>query len=350
MTATVNKKPRVLVALSGGVDSAVCVHLLKEQGYDIHAVVLRMSDCHQSTVEAAIEAAASLEIPLEVVDMRAEFDATVITYFVDEYMNGRTPNPCITCNPKIKFRALVEMADKLDCQFIATGHYARLEKSGDKTLLLRGKSLQRDQSYMLYRLTQRELSRLVFPLANLEKPRVREIAEALNLSAAKRADSQENCFIEGKDYAAFIVNRLGNCGIVPGDFIAPDGTVCGRHSGIINYTVGQRKGLGIALGRPVFISAIDAKENKIYLSEQGKDTKSSAIIADITTTSGETLPKVFEATVKIRSTATPVVATITTQQNGTALVTFAQAQRAVASGQSLVIYDGDIVVGGGIIN
>lgn len=347
MTATANKK--VLLALSGGVDSAVCVHFLKEQGYDIHAVVLRMSDCHQSTVEAATEAAAALEIPLEVVDMRAEFDATVITYFVDEYMNGRTPNPCIFCNPKIKFRALVEMADKLGCQFIATGHYARLEKNGDKTLLLRGQSLQRDQSYMLYRLTQRELSRLIFPLADLEKPRVREIAKELNLSAANRADSQENCFIDGKDYAAFIVKRLGNSAIIPGDFVAPDGTICGKHNGIINYTVGQRKGLGIALGRPVFISVIDSKENKIYLSEQGEDTKISATITDITTISGDGLPAFFQATAKIRSTATPVAATITLQENDTALVQFAQAQRAVASGQSLVIYDGDIVIGGGII-
>ncbi len=338
---------KVLVALSGGVDSSVCVHLLKQQGYDVHAVVLSMSDVHGDTVDAAKEAAYALDVPLEVVDMRDEFEKNVISYFIDEYLNGRTPNPCIVCNPKVKFKALVDTADRLGCDFVATGHYARLIKKDDTTLLLRGKSLKRDQSYMLHRLTQRELSRLMFPLSDLEKPVVREIAASLGLSCATKPDSQENCFIEDNDYAGYIQGRIGK--VSGGDFIAPNGEVCGKHSGIINYTVGQRKGLGIALGRPVFVSEIDAKTNKIYLAEQGENKKSEAVITDISIISGEPLEMPFDAQVKIRSVAPPADATIILLDNNMAKIIFKEPQSAVAKGQSIVIYDNDIVIGGGFI-
>ena len=223
---------RVLVALSGGVDSTVCVHLLKEQGYDVRAAVMLMSDLHTSTVEAARSSADSLGIPLTVLDLRKEFEENVISYFLREYSRGRTPNPCVMCNPTVKFKALIDEADRQDCAFAATGHYARIEQENGVYRVRRGASLERDQSYMLYRLGQRELSRLLFPLAELQKPRVREIAAKLSLEAAEKPDSQENCFIEGTDYAAYIVGRLGE--VPAGDFIAPDGSVCGRHKGIIH--------------------------------------------------------------------------------------------------------------------
>ncbi|WMJ21896.1 tRNA 2-thiouridine(34) synthase MnmA [Paludicola sp. MB14-C6] len=339
---------KVLVALSGGVDSSVCVHLLKEQGYEVHCVVLCMSDAHDETVEAAKDAASSLNVPLEVVDMKAEFERDVISYFIEEYKNGRTPNPCIVCNPKVKFHALVETANRLGCELIATGHYARLQQDGEYTLLLRGESLKRDQSYMLYRLTQRELSRLMFPLAELEKPYVREIAASLGLSCATKPDSQENCFIEDNDYAGYIERRIGK--MKTGNFISPEGTVCGKHKGILHYTVGQRKGLGIALGRPVFVKEINPKTNQIILANKGDDLYEDTIITKVTTINGIPFEAPFEAQVKIRSTAIPTQATIIPIDEVTARVVFETPQRAVAKGQSLVIYDGDVVLGGGFIS
>lgn len=339
---------RVLVALSGGVDSSVCVHLLKEQGYDVTAAVLNMSDCHKDTVEAAKQAAESLNIELHVLDMQAEFERNVITYFIDEYQNGRTPNPCIICNPTVKFKAMISLADQLSCEYVATGHYARLDHTGDRTKLLRGECLKRDQSYMLYRLDQTLLSRLMFPLAHLEKSEVREIASNLGLSCATKPDSQENCFIADNDYAKYIETRCGKSKV--GDFISPEGVSCGKHCGVIHYTVGQRKGLGVALGRPVFIKEIDPVQNKIYLADFGGDTKSEVKIIDINTISGIPFEHEFFAEVKIRSTAIPAKAKVIPVDIKTAQIIFETPLRAVAKGQSVVIYDGDEVLGGGFIS
>lgn len=345
---------RVLVALSGGVDSSVCVQLLREQGYDVECAVLKMTELHTETVEAARAVAEKLDVPLHIVDMQLEFEKNVIQYFINEYQNGSTPNPCIICNPRVKFKALVDTADRLGCDFIATGHYARLNRikkhdGTEMTQLLRGESLKRDQSYMLYRLSQHELSRLMLPLANFEKSTVREIANKLELPSANKPDSQENCFIIDTDYAAYIEQRCGKS--KPGDFIAPDGTVCGRHDGIIHYTVGQRRGLGIALGRPVFVKQIDAESNRIILADLNEVTRVCAAVREVTAISGERFPQKLRADVKIRSTAVPVPATIhTVDERGDRLsVVFDEPQRAVAKGQSLVIYDGDIVLGGGFI-
>lgn len=345
MTAVATKS-KVLVALSGGVDSSVCVHLLKKQGYDVTAAVLNMSNCHADTVAAAQDAARALDVPLHVMDMREQFEREVIRYFVKSYQNGETPNPCIVCNPTVKFHAMLTLANELSCEHIATGHYAGLVQ-GAYTKLMRGKCHNRDQSYMLYRLGQPVLSRLMLPLADLEKPEVRSIAGELGLSCADKPDSQENCFVPDNDYAGFIERYAGPS--LPGEFIAPDGTPCGKHSGIIHYTVGQRKGLGIALGRPVFIKAIDPRENRIYLADKGDDFMPSATIHDICTVSGRAFDSKFIATAKIRSTAIPVPATIKVNADGSALVEFHEPQRAVAKGQSLVLYDGDEVLGGGFI-
>lgn len=338
---------RVLVALSGGVDSSVCVRLLQQQGYDVSAVVMQMSELHSETVEAARQAASTLGVPLTILDLRQEFEETVIRYFLEEYKKGRTPNPCIVCNPKIKFRHLFLEADRQGCRYAATGHYARVEIRNGKSCLLRGTSPERDQSYMLYRLTQRELTRLLLPLAELEKPVVRKLALQYGLSCADKPDSQENCFIDGKDYTAYI--RLRMSGLPEGDFIAPDGTVCGRHKGIAYYTVGQRKGLGIALGRPVFVREIDPESNRIYLADAGAGCFSAAVLSEVTFPSGEIPAEPFSADVKIRSAAKPIPASLFPLDNGGLRVKFASPQRAVAKGQSIVFYAGNMVLGGGFI-
>lgn len=340
---------KVLVALSGGVDSTVCVHLLKEQGYDVAGVVMKMSPAHADTVRAAQDSADSLGIPLHVRDLTAAFKRLIIDSFADAYKHGRTPNPCVLCNPSVKFRALADTADELGIKWIATGHYARLERRNDETFLLRGKSQKRDQSYMLHRLDQQVLSRLLLPLASLEKEEVRQIAAALGVTAADMPDSQENCFIPDNDYAAYIERYYGKS--EPGDFISPEGLHCGKHRGILHYTVGQRKGLGVALGRPVFVREIDPVNNLIYLADSGGEYFSKVLIGGVTTISGKRL-KPGRVQVKLRSAAIPCDATVHTvdKTGSTAELVFDKPQRAPAKGQSAVLYDGDVVLGGGFID
>ena len=337
---------RVLVALSGGVDSSVCVHLLKEQGYDVGGVVLKMSPAHDETVAAAKDAAASFDIPLFVSDMTECFEATVVDYFMAEYKAGRTPNPCIRCNPTVKFRALLETADEKGYEKVATGHYAGLEEKDGVILLKRAACLKRDQSYMLYRLGQDVLSRLILPLAAMEKTEVRAIAERLGIAAAKKPDSQEICFIPDNDYAKYIEDRLGPS--PKGEFIAPWGDVCGEHRGILHYTVGQRKKLGIALGEPVFIKTIDPEENRIYLARAGEDKIRTVFLSQLTAPDGKPLPKRFRAEVKLRSVAQPVPAEIFCEGDRAEL-RLDEPYRVVAKGQSAVFYNGDVVLGGGVI-
>lgn len=342
-------RTKVLLALSGGVDSTVCAHLLKEQGYDVRAVVMQMSDLHGGTINAAKDAAKSLGIPLTVLDLREPFYDNVISYFIRSYQSGVTPNPCVMCNPTVKFKNLIAEADRQGCAFAATGHYAKLHRREDGAVeLLRGDSDKRDQSYMLYRLTQKELSRLMFPLARMEKDEVRKIAASLGLSCANAPDSQENCFIEGTDYAGYIEKA---CGKMPeGDFIAPDGTVCGKHKGLLHYTVGQRRHLGIALGRPVYVREIDPASNRVFLADAGGAMLyKTAILTDMTASLGRFPAERFTGQVKIRSVAKPVPAQIELTGEDGAIVTFDEPQRAVSKGQSLVIYDGDTLLGGGFI-
>ena len=341
-----NENKRVLLAMSGGVDSSAAAVLLREQGYEVAGVVLKMSPAHGQTVEDAKTAASQLGIPLFVKDMTAEFDREVVSYFAAEYRKGRTPNPCVVCNPKLKFKALLDTANAEGYDWIATGHYAGLRRENGVTYLTKGENLERDQSYMLCRLGQDVLSRLMFPLSHLPKPQVREIAEKAGLSCAKKPDSQEICFIPDNDYARFIEERLGKS--EPGEFISPEGLPCGIHQGIIHYTIGQRKGLGIALGRPVFVKSIDPATNRVYLADAADSFEEEVFLTDLSCTFPNSIHSGMEAEVKIRSRANPAKSTLTLE-NGLVRVRFAEPQRAPAPGQTGAIYQGDVVLGGGFI-
>lgn len=339
-------KRRVLVALSGGVDSSVCVHLLKKAGYEVGAVVLKMSPAHVQTVEDAKRAADELSIPLIVKEMEEPFQKEVVSYFVSEYQKGRTPNPCIVCNPLVKFKALIDTADAEGYDYVATGHYAKLVREGNLTYLCKGDSAARDQSYMLYRLTQRELSRLLFPLAELLKDEVREIAAQNGLSCAQKPDSQEICFIPDNDYAGYIERQYGVSS--PGDFISPEGIPCGKHKGIIHYTVGQRKRLGIALGRPVFVKEIDPAANRVYLADEKDAYQKEIVVSGLSMTYPGSIQDDVQAQVKIRSRATPVPCRAFFLGNNLRIV-FDEPQKSPAKGQSAVLYSGAVVLGGGFI-
>lgn len=341
-----NENNRVLLAMSGGVDSSAAAVLLREQGYEVAGVVLKMSPAHGQTVEDAKTAASQLGIPLFVKDMTAEFDREVVSYFAAEYRRGRTPNPCVVCNPKLKFKALLDTANAEGCDWIATGHYAGLRRENGVTYLTKGENLERDQSYMLCRLGQDVLSRLMLPLSHLPKPEVRKIAEKAGLSCAQKPDSQEICFIPDNDYARFIEERLGKS--EPGEFISPEGLPCGTHQGIIHYTIGQRKGLGIALGRPIFVKAIDPATNRVYLADAADSFEEEVFLTDLSCTFPDSIHSGMEAEVKIRSRANPAKATLTLE-SGLVRVRFAEPQRAPAPGQTAAIYQGDVVLGGGFI-
>ena len=337
---------KVLVALSGGVDSSVCVHLLKEAGYDVSAVVLKMSPVHDETVSDARRAAEEMGIPLVVKDMQKEFEEIVVSNFAKEYLSGRTPNPCIICNPLVKFKGLIDTADELGIECVATGHYAKLVKKDDVTFLCKGEVLERDQSYMLYRLPQSILSRLIFSLAEIPKTEVREIAEKIGLSCAKKPDSQEICFIPDNDYAGYIKTNFG----CPdeGEFISPEGVPCGKHKGIIHYTVGQRKRLGIALGRPVFVKKIEPETGRIYLADEKDAYENEITVSDIAMTYENSIKDGMKATVKIRSRANDVPCTVHFEE-GKLKAIFETPQKAPAKGQSAVFYDKNVTLGGGFI-
>ncbi len=343
------EREKILVALSGGVDSSACVAYLQDAGYAVAGVVLRMSAAHDQTVRDAQLAAEQLGIPLYVQDMKRAFSEQVICYFMAEYAAGRTPNPCVVCNPLVKFKGLLDAADAYGYPVIATGHYAGLRKSadGERVLLTQAGSKERDQSYMLCRLTQKELRRLIFPLEGLPKPEVRQKAAEAGLSCAGKPDSQEICFIPDGNYAGYIEERLG--AFPSGEYISPDGKVCGRHKGIIHYTVGQRKKLGIALGKPVFIKRIDPESNRIYLAWGGDEYESEILVRDVS----ETYPGAFRdgmrCGVKVRSRAAVAPCTVRFAEGGKLRVLFDQPERAPAAGQTAAFYDGDVVLGGGFI-
>ncbi len=356
-------KKKVLVGLSGGVDSAIAVKRLLEDGFDVTGLYLDMhsfdsenpmrvlsSDGENSDIASALQCADSYGIELYKFGCATKFDKIVKEDFAREYSLGRTPNPCIVCNRLVKFASLLECADYLGCEMIATGHYAIVgQGENGRYYIKRGKDSRKDQSYMLWKLGQHQLSRVLFPLGDSIKDDNLAAARSDGLSAAQRGESLDICFI-GKDdsYADFIERRLGT--FPEGDFIAPDGSVCGRHKGIIRYTVGQRKGLGIALGQPAFVKKIDGRENKIYLAFSGDEYTDTVEACGLNFVGmEETASFEGELLVKIRYAATPVPCRVTILGDKCTAV-FPEPVRAATPGQSAVFYDGDRVMFGGFID
>ena len=340
---TFETQDKVLMGMSGGVDSSVAVRILQEQGFAVQGAVIRFSPAHDATVEAARQAADALGVELHVIDASELFEQQVVTPFCESYCEGRTPNPCILCNPGVKFRLLAEKADELGCPYIASGHYARVELCEDGLCrLCVPESAARDQTYMLYRLPQDILRRLVLPLGEFEKDDVREIARDIGLSCADAPDSMEICFIPDGDYSGFIRAR----GLTPkeGRFIGPDGEDLGPHAGVDHYTVGQRKGLGLAAGRPLFVKAI-LPGGDVQLAESGEEYSTRLTLSGIVTPDGKP-PAGGDYRVKIRSAAKAVPC----QFDGDHTVSFPEPVRAPAPGQSAVFYRGGFVFGGGFID
>lgn len=358
---------KVLVAMSGGVDSSVAAALLVEQGYDVLGVTLQIwpedtpADvshgykvcCSLSTIDDARRVAATLNIPHYVLNFREIFDQTVINDFVSEYSKGRTPNPCIRCNQHIKFDSLRRKALSLGCDLLATGHYARIEKNkdSDRFMLLKGMDESKDQSYFLYTMTQEQLATTLFPVGSLSKTETRQIAHDKGLPVASKPESQEICFVPDKDYANFVQKREPSASR-KGPVKLSDGSVVAEHNGIINYTIGQRKGLGISAPTPLYVTEINADDNSIVVGTEAELFRNGIIVEDINWIAFDDAPDELKAGVKIRYKATEETAIIKkldikAQQ---ALVTFEKPQKSPAPGQAAVFYDADKVIGGGTIS
>lgn len=355
---------KVLVGMSGGVDSSVAALLLKERGFDVTGVTLKLfSDediadaltegktcCALSDAEDARKAAEKLGIVHHIFDFCEFFRERVMKKFADCYISGKTPNPCIECNRHIKFGHMLERALEMGFDGIATGHYAvsEYDANSGRWLLKRPKDRSKDQTYVLYSLTQEQLAHTVFPLGELEKTQVRELAQKAVLGNSDKPDSQDICFVPDGDYASFIMRHTGYVPI-SGNFTDMDGKILGQHKGIINYTVGQRKGLGIALGHPAYVVKKDIENNTVTLGLEADLYTNSLIADDFNLISAAELSQPMRVTAKTRYSQKEQPAVLSYLGNGEYLVEFDQPQRAVTSGQAVVLYDGDIVVGGGTI-
>ncbi len=343
---------KVLVGMSGGVDSAVAAAVLKEIGFDPIGCTLRLFDHGDNPLCEAHDAAAvckTLGIPHTVPDFRTEFRQTVIGNFIDEYIAGRTPNPCIVCNQAIKFGKMFDAARQNGCEKIATGHYADIKNQNGRYLLIRPKDRSKDQTYVLYHLTQELLANILFPLNGLTKEEARKIAEKYGFGNAHKKDSQDICFVPDGDYAT-LIERITGIPAAPGNFIAPDGRILGTHRGVIHYTVGQRKGLGIALGKPAFVLEKRSDTNEVVLDTDEQKLFCRRVTVDqVNLIPFDTLTAPLPAQVKLRYRHPESPALLHPLESGRVLVEFNEPQRAPSPGQAAVFYDGETVLGGGTI-
>lgn len=351
----------VMVAMSGGVDSSVAAYLLQNQGYRCTGVMMKlfgenersllsspdllMTDCADAERIASL-----LGIPFQLCDVSTEFHENVMRHFVQSYLDGETPNPCVQCNKTMKFGHLLQCADQLGCDKIATGHYAKISQdpASGRFLLSTAADFSKDQSYVLWALTQEQLSRTLFPLGELTKAEIREIAEKKNFCNAQRKDSQDICFIPDGDYAAFLERYIGKS-YPQGQFLDSDGNVLGTHKGMIHYTIGQRKGLGIAFGAPTYVCKKCSADNTVTLGSNDDLFSRELTARDVNLIPLSRLDAPMRVQAKIRYKASPAWATLTQIDADHIHLRFDEPQRAISPGQSVVFYDGEYVIGGGII-
>jgi tRNA-specific 2-thiouridylase len=360
MIETAGKK--ALIAMSGGVDSSVAAWMMKQQGYDCMGITMKLYNneevgisrektcCSLDDVEDARSVAQRVGIPFYVLNFSDNFEECVIRRFVETYQKGGTPNPCIDCNRFIKFDKLMQRMKELEYDYVVTGHYARVqydEKSG-RYLLRKGKDMTKDQSYVLYGLTQEQLAHTLFPLGEFHKTEIREMAEKNGFVNARKHDSQDICFVPDGNYAGFIEHYTGQAA-EPGDFVLKDGTVMGTHKGIIRYTIGQRKGLGLSLPRPLYVCEKDVEHNKVVLGDSEELFTTTLEAVDINLISVERIDKPLRCKARVRYKQKEDWAEVVQLSDDRIRVVFEQPQRGISKGQAVVLYDDDIVIGGGTI-
>ncbi|MDO4847046.1 MAG: tRNA 2-thiouridine(34) synthase MnmA [Clostridiaceae bacterium] len=351
---------KVMIGMSGGVDSSVAAYLLQKDGFDVYGVTMKLFNnddidvlpdkacCSLEDAEDAKAVCGRLGIRHYMLNMTEDFRQEVIERFVSAYENGETPNPCIDCNRYIKFRSMLRRALELEMDYVATGHYARIEKQGDRYLLKKAVDLSKDQSYVLYSLTQQQLKMTKFPLGEYTKPQVREIALEQGFVNAKKHESQDICFVPDGDYFSFIEKHTGKS-YAHGDFVDMNGNRLGEHKGIIRYTVGQRKGLGLALPASMYVVEKDLANNKVILGFNEDLMQRELSVKDITLSACDRLDRAERFSAKIRYNQKEQPATVTQTDESHLKIVFDEPQRAVTKGQAAVIYDGDTVIGGGTI-
>ncbi|MDF2505120.1 tRNA 2-thiouridine(34) synthase MnmA [Clostridium sp.] len=351
---------RVVVGMSGGVDSSVTAYLLKKQGYEVIGVTMQVwpedkeyeeregGCCSLSSVEDARRVSDKLGIPFYVMNFRDIFDEKVIQPFVHEYLEGRTPNPCIACNKFIKFDAFLKKANALGADYIATGHYAKIYNDKGRFLIKNSEDDKKDQTYVLYNMTQYQLEHTLMPCGDYSKDRIREIAKEIGLSVHNKKDSEEICFIPDNDHGAYIKRQNPEV-VKEGNFVDDNGNILGKHKGIVYYTIGQRKGLGIALGKPVFVKDINVVKNEVVLGSEEDIFKTQLIADNVNFIPFDKLNNAMKVKAKIRYASQATEATIYPNDNSKVKVVFKNGVRAITKGQSVVFYDDDLLLGGGII-
>jgi len=350
--------PKVVVAMSGGVDSSVAAALLKEQGYEVIGMMLRLWSepgkedsnrcCTPDSMAQARRVAARLDIPFYVIDAKDVFQKTVVQYFLDGYARGETPNPCLVCNRQIRWTFLLDHALALGADFMATGHYVRIRKAEAGYQLLRAVDRSKDQSYVLHVLNQEKLVKALFPIGDYPKPEIRAIAEKFGLPTASRKDSQDLCFLGGEDYRNFLQRNAAEM-LHPGEILTRQGKTVGTHNGLANYTIGQRKGLGVASLVPLYVLGKNSGTNTLIVGTQDELGSRELTAREVNWLSGDTPSGPFRAEVKIRYTAKEAEALVTPINGNQVQVRFDAPQRDSTAGQAAVFFDGDVMIGGGII-
>ncbi|MDO4487847.1 MAG: tRNA 2-thiouridine(34) synthase MnmA [Eubacteriales bacterium] len=351
---------KALIAMSGGVDSSLAAKFMKDAGFDCIGCTMKLYNnediglsrghtcCSLDDVEDARSVAYKIGMPYYVFNFTEDFHDCVIAKFVSSYEHGLTPNPCIDCNRYMKFDKLYDRAMVFGCEYVVTGHYARIEEKDGEYFLKKALDDTKDQSYVLYSMTQEQLKHTMFPLGGMRKSEVRRLADECGFINAKKPDSQDICFVPDGDYGAFLERYTGKK-YTPGNFIDTNGNVLGTHEGTVRYTIGQRKGLGIAFGKPMYVKHIDVENNTVTLAEDSELFEDTLKASEFNWISGRTPEKEFRCSAKIRYRQKEQPATVTPLEDGTVKIVFDEPQRAITPGQAVVLYDGDTVLGGGRI-